>query len=293
MQLLRYGLIALVLTATQMPNACGHARARPSLLRNLPDPADSPKILADYQPWFGDPKHIDVGYNSQDPVVLRKQIASARKLGIYAFVVDWYGARQPFLDRSYAILQNIASQQNFHVALMYDETPDDEHSTEDALEAMDTAYKKYIGPGAQGREAYLTNDGRPVIFVFPKHGNTDWNQVRWRVNQWEHPPVLLYEDEPPAQYSNAFDGEYAWVYPGNKGWTHDGQAWGEDYLNNFYTKMRTKHPGQIAVGGIWPGFDDSKSSWIGESIRDAAKPSQTRCAFSVNTTTPAIPFRFC
>ena len=257
MQMFRYGLIALMLAISQAPSACSHVSAHQSLLKGAP----RPRILADYQPWFGDPNHIDVGYNSQDPKVLRNQITNARNLGIYAFVVDWYGPRQPFLDRSYAILQRIASEQHFHVALMYDETPDEGHSTDDALEAMDLAYKKYIGPGAAGREAYLTANGRPVIFVFPKHGNTDWNQVRQWVNQWESPPVLLYEDDPPPPYSTAFDGEYAWVYPGKQGWTPDGRAWGEDYLNSFYSKMRTKHPDQITVGGVWPGFDDSKSSW--------------------------------
>ena len=260
MKLCRYGLIVLIVAASQLPSACSRANVHESLLKDLPDPLANPKILADYQPWFGDPNHIDVGYNSQDPSVLRKQIADARKIGIYAFVVDWYGARQPFLDRSYAILQQIASEDHFHIALMYDESADEGHSTDDALEAMDLAYKKYIGPGSSGRDAYLTLDGRPIVFIFPKHGNTDWNQVRQQVNRWEKPPLLVYEDDPPPQYTAAFDGEYAWVYPGSKGWLPEGQAWGEDYLNNFYTRM-TKHPDKITVGGVWPGFDDSKSSW--------------------------------
>ena len=100
-------------------------------------------------------------------------------MGIYAFVVDWYGPRRPFLDRSTALLQRIASEQHFHIALMYDETQDDNgHATDDAMEAMELAYQKYIGPGAPGRDAYLLYHGRPVIFVFPKHGHTDWDQVR-------------------------------------------------------------------------------------------------------------------
>ena len=48
------------------------------------------------------------------------------------------------------------------------------------MEAMELAYQKYIGPGAPGRDAYLLYHGRPVVFVFPKHGHTDWNQVRQR-----------------------------------------------------------------------------------------------------------------
>jgi hypothetical protein len=192
---------------------------------------------------------------------LRKQIESARNMGIYAFVVDWYGPRRPFLDRSTALLQRIAGEQHFHIALMYDETQDDNgHATEDAMEAMDLAYKKYIGPGAPGRDAYLMYRGRPVVFVFPKRGHTDWNQVRQQVDQWESPPILLYQDDPPPQFAKAFNGEYAWVYPGHTGWKPDGQAWGEDYLNDFYTKMR-KRPDAVTVGGVWPGFNDAKASW--------------------------------
>jgi hypothetical protein len=245
-----------------LTGTCGRASSQNLSLKDVPNMPGSPKVLADYQPWFGDPDHIDVGYSSQDPNVLRKQIENARNMGIYAFVVDWYGSRRPFLDRSAALLQRIASEQHFHVALMYDETQDDNgHATDDAMEALELAYKKYIGPGAVGRDAYLTYQGRPVIFVFPKQGHTDWSQVRAQVNQWESPPVLLYKDEPPPQFLQAFDGEYAWVHPGAGGWKPDGQAWGEDYLNNFYKRMKGKSPQQIAVGGVWPGFNDSKASW--------------------------------
>jgi hypothetical protein len=260
-KLSHYFFLAYLALIISTPSACTHASAKPIALKDIANLPGSPKVLADYQPWFGDPDHIDVGYSSQDPNVLRKQIENARKLGIYAFVVDWYGSRRPFLDRSTALLQRIASEQHFHIALMYDETQDDTgHATDDAMEAMELAYQKYIGPGAAGRDAYLTYNGRPVIFVFPKRGHTDWDQVRQQINQWQSPPILLYEDDPPSQYVKAFDGEYAWVYPGSKGWTADGQAWGEDYLTDFYAKMR-KHSDEVAVGGIWPGFNDAKASW--------------------------------
>ena len=223
---------------------------------------NSPKILADYQPWFGDPAHINVGYSTQDPDVLRKQIQQAKSMGIYAFAVDWYGQRHPFLDRSYALLQQVASETHFHVALMYDETQEENgQATEDALDAMDEIYKRYIGPSAPTRDAYVFYQGRPVIFIFPKRGGTDWNRVRQVVNQWDTPPLLIYKDDPPPQYSNAFDGEYAWVHPGPKGWSPDGSEWGKDYLKAFYERMREKHEGKIAVGGVWPGFDDTKASW--------------------------------
>jgi hypothetical protein len=222
----------------------------------------SPKIIADYQPWFGTHDHINVGYSTQDPAVLKKQIQKAKDIGIYAFGVDWYGDRRPFEDRSYALLQQIASENHFHVCLMYDETQEDNgQATDDALEAFEKAYKQYIGPGAPGRDAYVLYNGRPVIFIFPKRGHTDWDRVRQQVNTWENPPILIYKDKYPDQYAKDFDGQYAWVHPGKKGWTADGSDWGKEYLEEFYNRMSYYHPDQIVVGGIWPGFDDSKASW--------------------------------
>jgi hypothetical protein len=250
-----------VIAASFVPHACDR-RGRELTLHDVSQGEKAPKVIAAFQPWFGDPDHIRIEYNSNDPAVIHRQIQEAKKLGIYAFAVDWYGARHPFLDRSYALIQQLASKENFHVALMYDETEEDDgHATEDALDAMATAYKAYIGPDAPGRQAYLQYQGRPVIFIFPKRGKTDWNQVRQMVNRWETPPILLYKDDPPAQYANSFDGQYAWVHPGPKGWASDGSEWGEEYLESFYKKMQSKHRNQITVGTVWPGFDDTRASW--------------------------------
>jgi hypothetical protein len=250
-----------VIAASFVPHSCDH-RGREYTIRDVSQGTQGPKVIAAFQPWFGDPDHIRIEYNSNDPAVIHRQIQEAKKLGIYAFAVDWYGERHPFLDRSYALIQQMASKEHFHVALMYDETEEDDgHATEDALESLQSAYKKYIGPDAPGHDAYLQFQGRPVVFIFPKRGNTDWNQVRQMVNGWASPPVLLYKDDPPPQFSGAFDGQYAWVHPGPKGWSTDGSEWGEEYLENFYKKMRSKHLDQIAVGTVWPGFDDTRASW--------------------------------
>ena len=255
------GIIAILILIPQT-SGCYRSSVRNSLNETVHTIDNAPKVLADYQPWFGDPQHIRVGYSTLDPAVLRKQIQQAKEMGIYAFAVDWYGNRHPFLDRSYALLQQIASENQFHVLLMYDETEEDNgHGTEDALDAFDKAYKEYIGPQAQYRNAYVTYEGRPVIFIFPKRGRTDWDQVRRMVDGWEKPPLLIYEDNPPEQYAKNFDGIYAWVHPGPKGWTPDGSAWGKEYLENFYERMPEKYPGKMIVGGVWPGFDDTKASW--------------------------------
>ena len=220
----------------------------------------SPQVIALYEAWFGHPRHISVGYSSQDPDVIEHQIKAAKAMGITAFVVDWYGDREPFIDRSYAEMQKAAAKNNFQVAMMYDETNQEDDATDEAIADFTMFHDTYLSSKAEGHQAYLSFDGRPVIFIFPKGGHTDWDKVRAVVNKWNPAPLLIQENL-PGQYASDFDGFYAWINPGEKGWTPDGSNWGEQYLKNFYDTIKTKYPDKLIVGGAWSTFDDSKASW--------------------------------
>jgi Glycosyl hydrolase family 71 len=220
-----------------------------------------PMLIAAYQPWFGRPNHINVGYSSQDRVVLQRQIAEAKQLGIRAFIVNWYGRQDHFEDTSYSLLQQVAAENGFKTAIMYDENDSNPGSTTEAvISDLQYAYDRYISPQVPDREAYLQFNGRPMIFIFPKSNRTNWNRVRQVTNSWEDPPLLIYEGI-NQKFANDFDGFFAWVHPGKEGWTRNGSNWGEDYLENFYTTMNNRYPDKIPVGAAWPGFNDSKASW--------------------------------
>jgi hypothetical protein len=255
-------LLAVAILFFMAGTACTSPDMHRALQQDLQAPRSSPKLLAVYMPWFGDHVHMDVGYSSNDPAVLRRQIQQAHKMGISAFVVDWYGDTRPFSDHNFALLQEAADENHFQVGLLYNESEDDDgQATDEAVAALDKAYKAYIGPEARHRAAYLTYNGHPLIFIFPKHGKVDWNRIVEYCRGWESPPLLLYKDEPPAQFAADFAGLYAWVQPGRQGWTADGSNWGEQYLEDFYKNMRNNHPDKIAVGAAWPGFDDSAAKW--------------------------------
>ena len=181
-------------------------------------------------------------------------------MGISAFVVDWYGDREPFIDASYAAMQKTAASEKFQVAMMYDETNEEDGATDEAIADFTMFHETYLSSNATGHQAYLTYEGRPVIFVFPKGGHTNWDKVREVVNKWNPAPLLIQENLPGA-YADAFDGFYAWINPGDKGWSADGSNWGEQYLSSFYQTMQSKFPDKIIVGGAWSTFDDSKASW--------------------------------
>jgi hypothetical protein len=240
---------------------CARADLKESLAK-VPVPQGSPMLLAIYQPWFGNGEHIDVGYSCHDPAVLRRQIAQAKELNISGFVVNWYGPRKEFEDRTFAMLQQAAAPSDFKLAVQYDEAVDHPgYATEAVIVDLQYLYDRYISAGGgPSRFAYLRYNGRPVIFIFPKDSSTDWNRVRQVTQSWPDPPVLIYKDQ-SAKYPNAFDGFYAWVQPGHDGWARDGSHFGEDYLQYFYKNMMDNHPDKIAVGAVWPGFDDSRASW--------------------------------
>src|SRR5467141_2056803 len=146
----RFSFSTLILLMFQQ--GCTQNSLHRTLRENVPSNSSPTRVLAVYEPWFGHPRHIDVGYSSQDPVVIKKQIEAAKNLGITGFVVDWYGDREPFLDKSYALVQSIAARQNFNVAMMFDESDlPTEAATDDALAAFEIFKEKYLAASAKGR----------------------------------------------------------------------------------------------------------------------------------------------
>ena len=77
----RYWVISALLLLA-LPQACAHPGLRQELRRSVPTAENAPQILAVYEPWFGHPRHISVGYSSHDPAVIRKQSDQAKALGI-------------------------------------------------------------------------------------------------------------------------------------------------------------------------------------------------------------------
>src|SRR5205814_3950096 len=155
-------LIALGIGVLSFSGCESRQQISRTLHSNVQNPQGSPILLSAYQPWFGRKGHIDVGYSTQDPDTLSKQIDHAKDLNISGFVVNWYGPSRDFEDRSYALLQRAASQSDFKTALMYDENVDDpSRTTEQAISDLQYAYERYIGPHASiPNSAYRTHTDR-------------------------------------------------------------------------------------------------------------------------------------
>jgi hypothetical protein len=164
-------LFAIALTALTSACAAKHDYRDTLAQTRFQSPERAPLVVAAYQPWFGRPNHINVGYNSQDPARIKQQLVEAKNLGIQGFVINWYGPRHPFEDKAYKVVQEAANEsQDFKVSIMYDEDDSDPgDSTEAVLVDLQYAYDRYISSHAQvPNKSYLRLSGKPVIFIFPR-----------------------------------------------------------------------------------------------------------------------------
>ena len=69
-------------------------------IHSLLYPGANTKIYAHLMPWFGDPRHMNVGYNSQDPAQIHRQITDMISRGIDGVIIDWYGFRDTFSNKT-------------------------------------------------------------------------------------------------------------------------------------------------------------------------------------------------
>ncbi len=125
---------AAFLSLLLLPHGCSGPASGHAMPLKYKAVGPAPQVLALYEAWFGHPSHMpvsEVGYSSHDPAVINEQIRKAKAMGISAFVIDWYGDREPFIDSSYALVQAAAAKNNFQVAMMYDETDQEDGATDE------------------------------------------------------------------------------------------------------------------------------------------------------------------
>jgi hypothetical protein len=241
-------------------------------------------VLAEYQVWYGLPSHRcafsgepllpnERPYDSRDHDVISRHIQEAKERGISGFVVDWYGqeddvaneVERGFMDQATERLFEEAEEQGFLIALLYDEGTVTSAESDPAMYAsrvisdLQYAEQQYFASSA-----YLKINGRPALFIFP-YDNVDpfldWMDIRAHLSA----PVTLIDKDPnplEPEHDANFDGFYAWVTATNGQWHPEGLEWGQEYLEWFYPTMQFgPYADKVAVGGVWPGFDDSLAPW--------------------------------
>lgn len=223
-------------------------------IRSLLYSGATTRIYVRMMPWFGDPRHIQVGYRSDDPQQIAKQVTDMMARGIDGAVVDWYGPGAGISSRSTDLLFKESARRNFQFAVSVDGGPlkaclkSGRDVTAQVLSELEYAEKNY-----ENSPNYLRWQRRPVVFFFDSELPIDWRSVR---SSLKLSPLFIFRN------SGAFDlpysdGAFAWVTPET---ANAGDPEALKYLERFYDRAR-RNPGKFAVGSVYKGFDDSRASW--------------------------------
>lgn len=221
-------------------------------IHSLLYPGATTDIYAEIQPWFGDKRHMQVGYLSWDPIQVDKQLNDMVSRGITGVVIDWYGPADPTEATTLAWLAAAQNHPNFKVMIMIDKgavklSPCSGCTPQQTLIYLTNYVLKHYATSP----AYATWNGKPLItqFDLDKHYTLDWKAIQaatsaniaWIFQSWvgfTHP---------------ISSGSYSWM-------NATSPVYGMDYLTNFYSAAM-KAPQQMAWGAGYKGFNDTLASW--------------------------------
>jgi hypothetical protein len=217
------------------------------------------KVLAHLLLWFGKSKHMDVGYRSNDPAQVQRQIEDMISRGIDGVIVDWYGPNDVVDQATQLVMHEAEKHSGFSFAIMIDTGAIRANtcggcSPEQVLVSLLQYVEKTYFPSS----AYLNIGGQPIVTNFNIDGeySVDWEQVN---AQLKTPPVFLFQDNGGFTHAMS-DGSYSWVMP----WASD---YGLDYLGSFYgTGLAFSE--KETMGAAYKGFSDNLASWGSGRVMD-------------------------
>jgi hypothetical protein len=201
--------------------------------------------------WFGAHDHIDVGYRSDDPAQIHRQVEDMVSRGFSGVIASWDD--HPVVMRSAPmLLREVEQHAGFAFAfelenqfLKHYARAHGNDVTQGVIDALAYGYKNF-----ERSPAYMMINGRPVVFFFGGGDYTiDWQRVR---REAPGNPLIVFRN------ATAFEKPYA---DGAFAWTAQREPNDEmlTYLQDFYGKAaRSK---VLSFGSAWAGFDDRLAAW--------------------------------
>jgi hypothetical protein len=209
-----------------------------------------------HQPIWGE-------YDSRDPSLLRRQIATALDHGLDGFIVNLYGKNSVENILGLAFLDAVQAWNHDHpdrpcvYALSLDAQAQwpTEGKTPVSL-GEDFAYLRGTWVG----DACLRCDGRVPIFVFVyDRPCSEYLEAAHAVFGTEGVDLVW---SSPRRFGQT--SVYPWIQPDQH--ETDGKwlaidSAGDGFLRRFYAEANENPDLRYVVGGVWPGFDDQLVSW--------------------------------
>jgi hypothetical protein len=221
-------------------------------IHSLLYPGSRTKIIAHLMPWFGDPRHMKVGYISWDRDQIHRQVTDMISRGIDGLIVDWYGPADDTNLTTLRVMEEVEQHPGFTFAIMVDKGAIQLSPCAGCNAQQTLVYLlHYVEQTFMPSPSYMRIDGRPVVtnFDVELHFAVNWKAAAAKMTT---NPIWLFED------ANGFshvvtDGSYSWVRPTTK-------DFGMSYMTKFYD-AGLAHPQMHTVGAAYKGFNDTLASW--------------------------------
>ena len=224
--------------------------------RTLLYPGSTGRIYTHFMPWFGQSSHMDVGYSSNDPSQIRRQVDDMLSRGITGAIIDWYGPNKTWNNTTAILVQQEAEVRNgqFTFAITEDQgalkacaSTAGCDVTQQLISDLTYAYNTFeVSP------AYMRIDGQPLVFFF----DVDNFSINWSTVAASVPGTPLFIFRNSGGFTHSYSsGSYAWVIL-----TSDPNDWSQSYLDNFYATA-LKYPAGHSFAAPYKGFNDTLAAW--------------------------------
>ena len=217
-------------------------------------PGSHTKIIAHLMPWFGKSYHMNVGYISDTPEQVHKQVTDMISRGVNGVIVDWYGAAAKSYDHMTKLLMAEAeAHPGFFFAVQVDKGAIKSHPCQGCTPQQSLIYHmQYVAQTYFSSPAYWRINGHPMLTTYDMdrhYPGIDWNAVAAAV---PGSPVYIFQDYAGFDHT-VTSGSFAWAVPTDK-------TFGMTYLRKFYTAALA-HPAETPIGANYKGFNDTLASW--------------------------------
>jgi PKD repeat protein len=258
---------------TQTNGNLGGANISKVSMHTLLYPGSSAKVYVHLVPWFGFGNHMNVGYASNDPAQVQRQLNDMVSRGIDGVIIDWFG--QGTLNHSFApysqvvqdFKQDAEKQSNFNFAIMEDAGALQQCAATTGCDLTQTLINDltYAYNNWENSPAYLHYNNRPVVYFFGEEAYTlNWTQVRASV---PGNPMFIFRNTGAFNYAQS-DGAFSWVAPETVSASDPMALLYVDYFDQIALSLWPEYSTESA----YKGFNDSLAPW------GAGRQIQQQCA---------------
>ncbi len=215
------------------------------------------KVYTTYIPYWGHGSHPNIGYSSQDPNQVAKEITDLTSRGFDGVLVDWYG-QGSWEDGATQVLKTQLEQQStLTFALMIDQGAIEWYSCYPSCSATQALLNTIAYARSKGyfssHMAIKNADGKTIVTQFGMEAyNINWTTIRNANSDLE----WIFENA--GSFTSPYTiGAYGWLSP--KDPLQQGYE-GLDYTQ-YFVHIASQHPSMKNWASTWKGFNDIVASW--------------------------------